>query len=353
MAETQKLTPQQRAQRFGAATRQHFQMIGQKEVSGGAQTVNFEIPQARILQSIKLYCEADINIKGSEGSITIDKLTPYSILRQVKVDFNNGFAPIVASGRQIALMDMLTPRPHMVYAAADDSTNCKCPASFTASTSGTSNKFSFMLDLPLSTNERDPVGLYLAQNKETVITLGVDVANGAEIINNKSDYTVDITSLKMKVGAYTFSVPSDPTAYPDMSVIKILDARASSFIQGQNYLRMPTGMIYRKFIFGFFKDDGTLMTSSEILSNIDIVFNTADTPYSIDPVMLRELNKQQLGVAMPDGVYFWDLSYQGFCNFGGTRDVIDTERITELAVRFNSANSGKLEIIGEKLTRLR
>ena len=58
------ITAQQRAQLFAAATRQHFQMIGKKSITGGAQMVEFEIPKARILHNVKLLVEAEVTVSG-------------------------------------------------------------------------------------------------------------------------------------------------------------------------------------------------------------------------------------------------------------------------------------------------
>lgn len=349
----QKLTPQQRAALFAANTRQHFQMLAQQEATSGGTMLSFRMPKSRILQSIKILVDASIKVKHASGTaFTTNALTPYKVIRNVIVDYNNGFAPIRAGAADIALMNMLNPNASMVFPATDESTNCKCPESFTASSSGTANTFSFELDIPLTLNERDPVGLVLAQNAETNIDMTLDIANGGEIVDNASGYTVEITSVKVTPMTVSFSIPSDSRAFPDMSVLKILDARNEDFSAGQAHLKLPVGQIYRKMILKFSNTDGTPMSIDDITSNIDLVFNTADVPYSIMPKMLRAMNKTMIGKAMPDGIYFFDWSYQGISNYGGSRDTIDTETITEFLLRFTAANAGKVTIIAEKLSRL-
>ena len=223
----------------------------------------------------------------------------------------------------------------------------------TASTSGTSNKFSFVVDVPLTLNERDPVGMFLAQNAETNIDIVCDIANPSEIIGSAAGYTVDITSLKITPMCVTFSIPANANAFPDLSVLKIVDSRTEQFTgAGQNHIKLPVGMIYRKMIIVLTKDDGTPMLPEDITGNIELVLNTADIPYSISPAMLRAVNKMQNGKAMPDGVYFFDFSYQGVCNYGGSRDYIDTETVTEFTLRFTTQSAGKMTLISEKLSRL-
>lgn len=354
MAETQKLTAQQRAQLFAASTRQHYQMLGQQEVSGGAQTISFRIPKARILQGIRLYVEAKVNVKHASGTAkALGPLDAYKIFRRISLDLNNGFMPIVVSGYQAALLNMLSPLPEMVKASADGTTLCKCPASLTASSSGTDNTIEFMLDLPITLNYRDTTGLILAQNTETNIDLTCDIANAGDIIDNASGYTCEFTSLKIKPQVTSFSIPAKSEWFPDMSILKIWSARSETFTAGQNYIKMQTGMIYRKLIFMFETSDGAAMTPEELTSNLELVLNTADIPYSIDPKMLKAVNKMQIGTDVPEGVYFFAFDWQGFApGYSGSRDYIDAERVTEFAVRFNAANPGKLTIISEQLSRL-
>ena len=348
-----KITAQQRALNFGASTRQHWQMIGTKEINGGAQTASFRVPKSRILSGFRVLVDADVKVTGAAGTLELDKLAPYRILRRVAVNLNNGFSPIVLSGESAATLNLFKLNPGMVFPAADDTTLCKCPTSFTASTGGTSNKFSFMLDLPLVLNDRDPVGMILAQNNETAIDLECDICNGGELINNKSGYTVDITSVKITAATISYSIPTSPNAFPDMSVLKIWDDRTETFAgSGMNHVKLNTGLIYRKLIIKMLNDDGTPMGLDKMTGNIELVLNTADAPYSISPAMLRMVNKEQVGVALPDGCYAFDFSYQGIANMGGSRDYIDAERISEFTLRFNTATSGKCVVIAEKLSRL-
>ena len=351
MENTKNLTAQQRAQLFASMTRQHYQIIGTKEITGGAQTVEFTVPKARLLQAIRVHVSGKINVKGA-APVELQKMAIYKSIRQAVIDLNNGFRPCVLSGEQAALLSMLYPRPEMWVPSADGSTLAKCPTSLAASEGGSDNEFSFFLDLPLTTNERDMTGIVLAQNNETLINLSLDIANANAVVNNAAGYSCDFTNMKIKVMTCTYSIPSDTRCMPDMSILVLKDSRSDMFTSGMNYVKLPTGMIYRKMILKFENEDGTPMTADQIASNIEIVLNTADVPYQIDPVMLRHWNKLQTGVEMPEGVYFFSFDYQGALGYGGARDLLDAERITELAVRFNTVSSGKLTVISEKLSRL-
>ena len=48
----EQLTAAQRTNIFNLSTRQNYQMLAKKSVSGGAQSIEFEIPKARYLSNI-------------------------------------------------------------------------------------------------------------------------------------------------------------------------------------------------------------------------------------------------------------------------------------------------------------
>lgn len=352
MAETKNLTAQQRAVLFGASTRQHWQMVGSQTIQGGSQTVEFSIPKARILQGMKVRASGKLNVKGSSNKALTTYLSPYKLFRLVTVDFNNGFRPVAVAGDHLALTNMLYPNADLIANSADGKTLCKMPATLTASTSGSDNAFEFVLDIPLAINQRDPVSLILAQNAETSITVKFDVAPDSAIIDGASGYTCELKDVKLELMAETFSVPADARCWPDFSVLKILDSRNETIVTGLNTVKIPTGMIYRKMILLFEDSSGAAFSDTDITSNIEIVMNTADVPYSISPTMLRAIDKQMLGFDLPKGVYAFSFDYQGIPGYGGSRDLIDAERISELAIRFTSAKSGKFTLVSEKLSRL-
>ena len=343
---TQKLTAQQRAQLFAASTRQHFQMIGTKKVVGGAQTVEFSIPKARILQGLRLLVEFTPNANYGAGiTEKNNRFIPYKVLRRISLDLNNGFQPIIVSGDEACMINTMFPHGEMVV--PPDSTK-KDVLETLCAVSSEDGKTAFMLDLPLTLNYRDTSGLVLAQNQETQITLSVDIADASVLGDGVTEYT-DMTITAMTT---TFSVPAKSEWFPDLSILRVLSSRNEHFSAGNNYVQMQTGMIYRKILLVFQNEDGTPMTDEDITSNIELVFNTADIPYSISPKMLRKTNLMQTGVGLPDGCYFWSFDWQGIVGMGGSRDYIDAERLSELAVRFTSAKAGKITIVSDKISRL-
>lgn len=376
MAET-KITPQQRAMLFGANTRQHRQMLGTQTVNGGGQSMTFTVPKTRLLQSVSLLVKADVTF-NSNTEYDLDiysskvQTLPYRVLRNIYIDYNNGFRPVRGSAEELAKLNMVRTNPRVLlphtmddyYAHGRTLCNLYKEDGSVANTihveSGVAKtyKTEFVLELPLTLNDRDPVGLILAQSQESLININVDVETDAGYLSSALKHDCPalssaIKNVEVTPMLTTFSIPSNQDCFPDLSVLKVVDTRTETFNGGgSNQVKLPVGMIYRKLLLEFTDENGVLLNDDDITSNIELIFNGADIPYSISPKHLRYLNTSQLGYELPKGLYLFDFSNQGIPNLGGSRDYIDTERITEFTLRFTTPDAGKVSIISEKISRL-
>jgi hypothetical protein len=312
-------------------------------------------PKARLLSKVIVDFEVKVKIThASLTTITVPAFAPYKLLRRISLDLNNGFMPFVIDGVSLAMYNMIRLNPSVIIPQSSNNRGfCYFPA-MVVSSSGTVNTYKFSVELPITLNPRDPVGLILLQNEATQVTLNADLVNGAEIFDSPAGYTVAITECTMTPSAETFTIPPTADAFPDLSVIKLVSARTETFAgAGQNVAKLQCGTIYRKLLVYLQKADGTPFDDSEITSNIDLVFNQADIPYSIKPQALAHKNESDLGYALPKGLFVFDFTNQGIPNLGGTRDYIDTEKLTEFWVRFSTQDAGKITVISETLTRLK
>lgn len=349
----ENLTAAQRAAYFNASTRENIHTMGKQTVTEALGNMTFTFPKARLLSKVYLDVTATIKVTGSAGKIAdLPDMLPYKVLKRVGVSLNNGFDPFVISGEKLAMLNLIQMHPEMVMPAAKG-TNCTFDG-LTASTSGTSNTFKFCLEVPMTINEASNTGLILLQNAETMVQLSIDTAAPADILV-KSGYTIEIEKVEVAPTLVSFTIPSVEQAFPDLSVLKLVSAKTESFVgSGENIVKLNVGTIYRKLILFITDEDGKPFEDEDITSNIQMLFNQADTPYNIAPRMLRYINATHLGMTMPKGVYMFDFSTQGqMANVGGTRDLIDTERLQEFWVKFSSTKGGKITVISENLTRLK
>lgn len=351
---SRQLSPQQRAMLFSQGTRQTLQMLPTVSAQGESTTIQFDLPKTRLLSRILLEVEAVATLKATSGSaIAKSAFTPFDILRRVTLDLNNGFSPFMVSGRDLFLYNNVRLNPDVLLPGTNK--RGMTYVENAASAAGVDAKIKFTLPLPVVLNERDPQGLVLLQNPETQVQLTIDIdkLEKAYKPNASNGETVTFKSLKITPMVETFTIPPTPDAFPDISILKLVHAKANTFAgNGQNNIALTTGTLYRKLILFFEDENGAPLKDEDFTGNLELVFNQADSPINIKPSVLSALNHSQLGYPLPDGVYVFDFSYQGIPNLGGSRDYIDTERLTEFWLRFTTTKGGKVTAINETLSRL-
>lgn len=348
----EELSPQQRMQMFASATRQNFQMLPRKSGASG-DVITLDIPKVRLTSKIRLMVEATLTVThASATDYNPAPFAPFSLLRKVQVDMNNGFSPFVLSGPQLYLYSLMRDNAAILTPAT--SGRAKVVQGLVASSGGTANTIRFVADLPLTLNDRDPIGLIVTQNQETTVTVTVDIDTAAKLSSDTTGYTFALSNVTITPMVESFSIPSIPQAMPNVSVLKLVQANKEAInAGGVHNFKLPTGQTYRKFAFLLEDASGVGLTDAEITGDIEIVFNQADTPYRINPKMLAAINHEMFGNTLPAGVWAFDLSYQGLSNYGAGRDYIDTEKLTEFWIRVNPAKSGTMTVVSETLSRLR
>ncbi|PEI99654.1 cytoplasmic protein [Bacillus wiedmannii] len=347
-------TAQERAHLFGTATRQNFQMLPTQQVTGENTTIQFNLPKARLLSKITLNVEAVVTLKSKGTAIPLHDFSPYSILRRVSLDLNNGFIPYMLPGRDLMLYNSLRLNPDVLFPGKDARAMNYIETS--ANETGKDAKIQFSMEMPVTLNPRDPVGLVLLQTGESAVTLTIDVdkMEKAYKLNASNSDAVLFKTMKITPMLETFSIPPLPQAFPDISALKLVSSKGTTFAgNGQNIVTLSTGMIYRKFILFFEDKDGNPIGDEDFQGNLELIFNQADIPYSIKPSVLTHLNHSQLGYNLPKGAYAFDFTNQGIPNLGGSRDFIDTEKLNEFWCRFSTQKEGKVTVISENLSRLK
>lgn len=358
MAEKTNYNPQQRAQMFAVSTRQNLQMMAKQTVTHEASTIQFNLPKARLLSGTMLRFKGRIRLTsaGETRRIYPDMFTNYRLIRRISLDLNNGFAPFVLSGTEALMYNMVSAHPdiYKLQTPASDTDFNYIPGEVVATNDGSDVLFAFTIMLENALNGRDPISYVLLQNDQTNVTISIDVGTVEEMLPDELTVDKKLLSLEVSAMTETFSIPNNANAFPDLSVLKIVNGRKDSLpTSGQQVIKLTTGMIYRKIIFRMLDENGEPVDDTDILSDIMLTFNQADTNYAIHPTMLRLKNTRDLGYALPRGMFVFDFSASGgVTNMGGSRDYIDSANLQELWLKFNTNFKGKVEIVTECLSRL-
>ena len=346
-----KLSPAQRAKLFMQATRQNIQKVAEKTGTESTKT-SFEIPNARYLS--KLIVEVDCTLTATHASETVyvpHEDSPYRFIDRIKFDLNNGFIPIDLSGEALYIYNIMNKGKVNMTNLAGGRNAVNQP--LVASSGGTANVTKIKVELPLTLNDRDPIGLINLQNKEILANLDVTIGAKADLAPASGGFTFAATVIKIKVSAETFSIPRAVEARPALNVIKLLNEKTETMIAGENTIKLPVGLSYRRIGFICYDATPSRQVDSDITSTIDLMINQNDYPYRIDPSLLGMINAGHYGGGLPTGVYVLDFaSMQGLRNLSGGRDYLDTENMTELWLRFTAGTAGTIKVFYEQMSQI-
>lgn len=357
--QVKNISPAQRAQFFAQMTRQHMQM---RPAVAGAENamVSFNLDKVRLTSRILLLIEGTVTVTHDTAtSYNPAPFAPFSFIRNVSVEINNGFKPFNVSGRELYWYNLTRAFANQIVPVIDAAANLPKRArnylGNTASASGAANPMRMVLELPLTLNERDPIGLILTQNEETVVTVTVTFGAGTDLLApGQTGYTVAVSNLTVTPMVETFSIPPVKEAFPDISILKLVQSTREPVAgAGPFTLKLPVGLTYRKLLIFIEDSNGNGVADTAFSGNFELVLNGADYPYQISPKVLAALNQVMYNQALPQGLYVFDFTYQGLANYGGARDYIDTERLTEFWFKFNATGAGNVTAVYELLSRLR
>ena len=356
MAETQKISAQQRMLNFAAMTRQNEHMIGKQTVNDELSTIQFVYPKTRLLAQTYLKVDVDFNLThASETELEISNYDLAKIIRKITMDLNNGFMPIVVSGEEMMMFNTVATHPTKMTSKSGMVRIGEGFNVLAASSDGTQNKYTFVLELKNTLNDSMLQGLILLQNNATQVTLNVDIGSVSGMLANYAGFTGTLNSVTVSPMIVTYTIPADERAFPDISILRLIQAKTTVFTSGgDNVVYLDTGTIYRKLLIYITDNDGVPLTPDKINGNIELAFNTADIPYSVTADMLHFLNADAFGERLRDGLYVFDWSSQSpLIGYGGTRDYINTKQLTQFTLKVNTDTGCKITTITEQLSTLK
>jgi hypothetical protein len=348
----QKIHPAQRAAMFKQQTRRNFHPIKSQSVAE-SNTYRIEIPKSKLLSKLYLRLTGTITAThATETSYVAHEAGVANLINRVQVTSHQGFMPVNAKGRSLRILNQCINGID-AESSSTAAGRYKHIQPVVSSAGGTANSFVTTLEVPIQVNDRDPVGLIMLQNGEVLLTLDVTIGAKGDIAPASSGYTFALSAMTLEVYGDTFSIPADPNARPDLSILKMITEQQETLAATINTIELPIGNTYRRIIMQILDSSDDLISDAVVNGDIELVFQQSDTPLKFDPDMLALENRIQYGGALPAGVFVLDFaSNEGLADLASSRDYIDTARVTKFDLKIPTSAAGSVILTMEQLSRI-
>lgn len=287
---------------------------------GGGLSPSVQLPSNGLLGAIFL------PIRGTVGGTvgTVNALGNASIIRRVSLTLNSGTVVFSMSGAGY----------HYLYQPTIDAGYVGVvPSTVTARNAVTATGAVLDMFIPLQVNERDPIGLLLLQNRQTILSLTVEWEADANVTS-----TGTFANFYAQPFLISYSVPPDPRSLPPLRYLhQVLEDSKVVGAAGTITNDIPRGNTYERIIHGC----GIGVSGSDLWTTAQLRVNQSNYIFDTDPQsqdMLWSLYHGSARARPPGFICFDFLSSSGLGSYGTTRDLYDSDMTTD----FQSviANSG-------------
>ncbi len=184
--------------------------------------------------------------------------------------------------------------------------------------------FQLPMYLPIAINSRDPVGLFMLQNEQTLLQLSVEYEAAANLATGAT-----LTSFTVTPYVEVFTVPVSPKDWPDFSLVHqiVEDQRSISGAMTYEYI-WPRGNTYLQVLHGA----GLAQSGSDAWTRAQMRVNQSDYLLDYVPQAMNTEFTRTHGRARLAGVIGFDLlGSSGLGNYGSTRDLLFSGAVTDLS----------------------
>lgn len=360
------MTLEEKIAGYLANTRQNFRARDSKAFALG-DTLRWELPKTGLLSRAWLEINGTLTLTDADASMTLKDTMdgrPFGMVPEVRVTMNGGAEPVKSPLYHLFVRQLVSARsqfPDVVPAADNDELfvvgNPVYQFSTNAAAGGTANAVNAIVELPIGLDERNPLGLILLQNPDTVATVEIDTATAQQMFNMVGADAVAWNG-KATLILELMSVPENADFLPPITKLhKLKYYRQAIATVGDNVHNWTPGNILlrsiERVILNGVRAGFTDVTRLGIVAQDGITKD--DMPYRFQ----LYLQRMRYGRDLPKGVHVHDFSFQGVPGLGGTRDWIDTAELTQLheVVTINDAavlgqNNNFLERLVEELQPL-
>lgn len=315
---------------FVANTRRKIILLPTQTRPTGGGTTSINLPKTGLLASINLAIRGSIS-----GTLTAPNALGFaSVLNRVRLTLNSGIDIFNVSGAGF----------HYLLRNAIGSEYIDPTGQSNATSAVTAAAFNLDMIIPVAINERDPLGLLLLQNEQTLLTLNIDWNADGNVATGATVTATAIPYIEL------FTVPVDPADYPPLSIVhQILEDQQAVSGAGDFAYNWPRGNTYLQVLHGF----GIGAAGADNFSKFAVRVNQSDYLQNTDIPYLDMEYRRLRGRARNAGSIFVDLlATSGLGNFGLTRDVFNSALVTDLASVITTTGAGTLTSVRRQLVVL-
>jgi hypothetical protein len=298
---------------------------------GGGTFGPYTLPKTGLLA--RLFLAIRGNVAGT--LTTPNALGLASIMTRVRVVANSGLDlyNISGAGYNYLLSETLESE---YFNVASQSTGRSAVAA---------GAFNLDMVLPIAVNMRDPSGLIMLQNEQTIVNLYIDwladtsVAAGATVTLTTGDLFMEI-----------FTVPPDPQDWPNINIVhQCLEDQQQVPAAGDFPYNWPRGNTYMQMLHGL----GIGAAGVDGFSRVALRVNQSDYLQNTPPDYLDLEHRLFRGRARPaGGVYFDFAGSSGLGCYALARDLVNSALVTDLATVLTSTAPGTLYTVRRQLLTL-
>ncbi len=299
----------QQAPPFDKSTRLSFVRLADiTRPVGGGFSPTVQLPSNGLLAGLHLVIRGTIG--GTVGAVSA--LGMASIIKRITLRLNSG----------TVIWSMTGPNYHYLYRDFIDSAYIDVVGQTNARDAVTATGAILDMVIPLMVNERDPIGLLLLQNRQTILSLDVEWEADTTVTA-----TGTFTGFAVSPTLLTFSVPPNPLSLPPLRWLHIVTDE-SQVVSGAGDVtyNIPRGNTYMMIIHGA----GVGATGADSWSRATMRVNQTNYIFDFVPTSMDMYFRRQCGRARELGMIPFDfITTSGLGKYGTTRDLYDSNRTTD------------------------
>ena len=298
---------------------------------GGGTFGPLTLPKTGLLARIYLSLRGNV-----AGTLTVPNgLGMSSIISRMRIQANSGIDIFNVSGAGY----------HYLLRNSLESEYIDPVGQSTGTVAVTATTFNLDAVIPIALNMRDPTGLIMLQNEQTIVNLFIDwladtsVATGATVTLTTGDCFLEV-----------FTVPQDPKDWPPLNLIhKCLEDQQQIAAAGDFPYYWPRGNTY----VGVYHGAGIGAAGSDLFNKFAVRVNQSDYLQSTPADFLDMEYRLQKGRARPAGGVFVDLlATSGLGCYGLARDMFNSALVTDLASVITATGAATLYTVRRQLVVL-